>query len=426
MRPARMRATAPIAVVLVAVSALAAPGKGPAGREAELRKTLASGLVELAAWCGAKKLTAEGRPLVDEALALDPDNAQAKDLKGKLTGDSAAADGDVKEFATRQATYGRKLAGLYRELSTQKHPKAEDARFDGYLVRAAELDPKALVPVADAQAREAQQKGDAERAYRLLTALERIKSEPARAKLLHEVELKAAEKSPILKKASTHALVYYLVLPKGWTPTKKWPILVYVEGAGCNFLGAIKGYAEARGELPFILVTPQTFSSTNELKKDKYEYEQALLDQYQSGNRLPFDEEGLLAVLADVQRDYAGDARIFISGFSGGGNLCWRMVFGHPDLLAAAAPACPNFATAGTVSTAPERETLPIKVFQGDKDEYLKGVNGGPGLENQWLGARQALDANGFKGCTRVLLPGVGHSSCIKEVLDFFARHLKK
>ncbi len=195
--------------------------------------------------------------------------------------------------------------------------------------------------------------------------------------------------------------------------------MVYVEGAGCNFRGAIENYASQRGEDPYILITPETFSSTNALEKAKYTYGQELLDKYQGGNRLEFDEAGLLAVIADVQRDFSGDTKFFISGFSGGGNLTWRMVFGHPEMLVAAAPCCPNFANAGTISEDPSREALPIHEFQGEADEYRKTM-----LEAQWESAKKLLDEHGYKTIERTIVPGAGHSAFVKEVLDFFRPHL--
>ncbi len=388
-------------------------------KEAELKRTIAAGFVDLASWCQSKGLLAEGRPYVDEALSLDPESAKVKALKDKLAGDSTATDAARKELEGKRAQYGKKLAQLYRDLSKEKHPQKDDERFDGYLVRAFELDPKQIGPYLGQQANDAAQKREWARAYRLLAGAERSQPDAARAAKLREAELKCAEKQPIIRKASTHDMEYYLVLPKDWSPKRTWPVLVYVEGAGCNFRGAIDNYASQRGDDPYILVTPQTFSSTNQLSKDKYTYKQELIDTWQGGNRLGFDEEGLLAVLADLKRDFNAEERIFISGFSGGGNLTWRMVFGHPEMLVAAAPACPNFANAGTVSEAPERETLPVHVFQGEADEYLKTM-----LEAQWQGAKRLLDEHGYKSVERTLAPGVGHSAFVKEVLDFFRPHL--
>jgi len=405
--------------VLLCVSAAAAQQKAPAGREAELRKAIAAGLVELASWCHEKKMRPEGRALVDEALGIDADSAKGKDLKGKLAGDSEADDAARKEYPKRLETYGKRLAALYRELFAQKHQPNQQQQWDKWLVRACELDAKASLPLLDAETREAHGKRDWARAHRLLTGAERVKSEPARAKTLKEVELKCAETTAVQKKASAHTMEYLLALPKGWTPARKWPILVAVEGAGCNWQGMMNAYLGNRGDRPLILVVPITFSNTNALDRAKYPYPQEGLDEADRSGRMGFDEPGLLAVLDDVRREYAGAEKFFVTGFSGGGNLSFRMTFGHPEKLVASAPACPNFSNPGKVSEAPERENLPVKVFQGDKDEYLNM------LESQWQNAKSEFERSGFKGVSRVMLPGVGHSGCAKEVLDFFTPMLK-
>jgi dienelactone hydrolase len=184
----------------------------------------------------------------------------------------------------------------------------------------------------------------------------------------------------------------------------------------------MNGLISVRGDKPFILVTPITFSNTNALDKNKYPYPQSLLDDVEKSGRLKFDEEGLLAVLDDVHREFAGEEKFAITGFSGGGLLCWRMTFGHPEMLFASAPACANFYQAGEISKDPARETIPIHAFQGDKDEYLHNP---PNLAIQWELARKLLDENGFRNVKYDMLAGVGHSGCSKEVMDHWAGNLR-
>lgn len=412
----------PILLLLAAIVAAAGPPK--ADKETELRKKIAGGWVELAAWCQPRKLNAEGRAHVAEALSLDPDHAGAKALK--LDGDSAPSDADKAEYVKKLGTWSKLLAPIYVELSVQKHANKDDARFDGYLVRAFELDPKAIGPRIDAEWQAAYQKRDWERAQRLISGAERVQSSPARAKVIREVELKCAESGPILRTASTHKMQYYVQLPKGWTPSKKYTIVVGVEGAGSNFKGMLSSLVANRGDLPVICVTPQTFSSTNSLsgQASKYTYAADLVAEYDGGDRFKFDEEGLLAVIADVKKDFSGEDRFCITGFSGGGNLTWLFVFEHPDMLLGAAPACGNFATRKyEIPDAPEKEKLPVKAFQGDKDEYLHQP---PNLEQQWVAAKKLADENGYRNVSREMLPGVGHSGCGDRVMAFFGGLLKK
>jgi predicted esterase len=393
--------------------------KASAAKEAELKRVLANEWAALAEWCAGKKLPAEAKAHAKEALDLVPDHAKAKAVKTDGEADEAArADYEKKLDAT-----GKKVAKWYRELAFVKHAPADQPRYDVYLIRALELDVKGTEKIFEAEWKAAWGKKELDRAHRLLSASERVKPDEKNAKVLREVEYKAAEARPILRQAKAHKMQYHLALPKGWSAARTWPIVVTVEGAGCNWLGNCNAFLGQRGDRPFILVTPITFANTNALDPKKYPYPQELLDEVEKSGRIKFDEEGLLAVLEEVRKDFNGQEKFFITGFSGGGNLTWRMIFGHPDKLAGASPACANFYMTGTVSQAPERETLPVKALQGDKDEYL---NQPPNLEQQWLKAKQLCDENGFKNVSRVMLPGVGHSACGKEVLDFFASLLPK
>jgi predicted esterase len=404
---------------LLLVSSLFAQQAKPT-KEAELKKAAAAGLAELAGWCQSKKLLEEGKRHNDEALGLDPDNAKAKALKEKLTGASEAGESDVKEYGKKLETYGKKIAGFYLQLFREKHQPPEQARFDGYLLKALDWDAKAATPAVDAEARDAVSKKDWNRAAAMLKALEKEKSDPARAKLLRDVELKGAETSAILKKASTHEMQYYLALPKGWNTGRKWPIVVGIDGAGCNWMGMMNSLLGNRGDRPFIIVSLITFSNTNGLKEQraKYPYSDEVIEAADRNGRMKFDEPGLLAVLEDVRKEFNGEDKFCITGFSGGGNLTWRMTFGHPEKLMGSAPASANFYNAGEISSDPARETVPIKVFQGAKDEYL---NKPPNLAAQWEMAKKLLDDNGFKNYSYVLVPEAGHSGCGKEVMEFFA-----
>src|SRR5262249_9630518 len=154
----------------------------------------------------------------------------------------------------------------------EKHPADAQPRFDGYLIRAFESDPKGAGAAFDAAWKEALGRKEWSRAKRFLASGEAVSSDPVRVKALKEIELKDAESAPVLRQASSHAIKYSLVLPKDWTPAKKWPVVVGVEGAGCDWQSMIGSLLASRGDRPFMLVTPVTFSNTNGLVKEKYPY----------------------------------------------------------------------------------------------------------------------------------------------------------
>ena len=73
-----------------------------------------------------------------------------------------------------------------------------------------------------------------------------------------------------------------------------------------------------------------------------------------------------------------------MTGFSGGGSLTWNMILGHPEMLAAAAPACANYVAFLALSKDPSREALPITAFQTENDAYRRD------LEMQFQAARKS------------------------------------
>lgn len=235
-------------------------------------------------------------------------------------------------------------------------------------------------------------------------------------------ETKAAQSGPLLRKASTHMMEYLISLPSGWRKGQKYDVLVTVEGAGCGWLGNHRSFAKHKGK-ELIIVTPITFWNTNALNVNKYNYPEEVVQKHDkdSAARMKFDEEGLLAALKDVQEQFGGKDKFFITGFSGGGNLTWRMVFGHPDKVRGAAPACGNFGNPGKINTtAPERAEVIIHAFQGEKDQYLDGKGNKPvNLNNEYAHAERLCKQHGFTNIKRTMLPGVGHSNCNKQVADF-------
>jgi predicted esterase len=184
----------------------------------------------------------------------------------------------------------------------------------------------------------------------------------------------------VLKTASTHPMKYFLALPRGYRrqPGRRWPVLVCVDCAGSNFKQLAEVYREARGELPVIIVSPCTFSNTNEITGymlDKYRefYPDELIRQFgELDGDLDWDEAGLLAIFKDLRTDFDAEAQIYITGFSGGGLITYRLIFKRPDLLAGAAPECANFFNPEYRSYkcrfSREELNFPIHLIQGAQD----------------------------------------------------------
>ncbi|MEP7197118.1 MAG: T9SS type A sorting domain-containing protein [Saprospiraceae bacterium] len=226
--------------------------------------------------------------------------------------------------------------------------------------------------------------------------------------------------APKLKKATNHEMRYYISTPKGWKLSDNAAVVFAIDGAGRWYRGMDESFRTAREDCPFIVITPITLSNGNYAQSDigaLSEYYPPLVMNAAWIDKYNFDEQGLLAVLDDVKKAYNSQAKFFISGHSGGGLLNYRMIFQHPDLIFASAPACPNFYTSAisNYSTAPERMNLPIKVFQGAADPYLSILN------SQWLNAKLALDNHQYTQYSRdTLAAPAGHEPFAKEVMNYF------
>jgi len=231
-----------------------------------------------------------------------------------------------------------------------------------------------------------------------------------------------AKKSPLLLVSPTHEAAAYVSLPRGWKPGKAFPVLVSVDGAGANFQGNAKAFMNTRGSRAFITVAPHALSCTNAISPKKFPaYSQALIDKW-NGDRVGFDVPGLLAMLDFLHEHFGAEKKIAITGFSGGGNLCYSFLLRHPERVFCAAPACANFQP-GLASGAkkPEAGGPRVHVMTGEKDPHRHLTHGKtpPGIEQQTDWAMKAFEENGFTNVKRSMLPGVGHSNLSRQVWAF-------
>jgi predicted esterase len=107
---------------------------------------------------------------------------------------------------------------------------------------------------------------------------------------------------------------YYLYVPRGYTPTRSWPLLVFVHGSGGNgsdFFGVWKQYADLKG---YILLCPTFTGDTFRLL---------------SGG----EDVLLLDMIAELKNKYRLTDRFFLGGFSAGAQFAHRFAFRYPGLL---------------------------------------------------------------------------------------------
>ena len=135
-------------------------------------------------------------------------------------------------------------------------------------------------------------------------------------------------KNEILKKEVIKNIKfdYLLYTPENYDKSKKFPLLVFLHGAGergddvslVGRYGPFKYAAEGK-QYPFVMVAPQC-------KADKY-----------WGNYL----ESLDLFLDEIIEKYNIDEkRIYLTGLSMGGTGTWHWLMASPQRFAAAAPVC--------------------------------------------------------------------------------------
>ena len=211
---------------------------------------------------------------------------------------------------------------------------------------------------------------------------------------------------------------YYLSLPDNWNAKKTWPIVVTIDGSGQNWLANATTFASARKEAPFIIVTPLVLTNIGRPTPEKYHYSKVVWDEVQNDfeARFRFDQQGILEVVQEVAKQYSGQKKFFLTGFSAGGHTAWSFIFAHPEKLAGAALACANYLGRGVneASTAPERVKLPVKGFQGSEDASKAA------FEKQWSEARGWAQSTGYRNLSYEIVPGTPHSPMAQQVLTYF------
>lgn len=152
----------------------------------------------------------------------------------------------------------------------------------------------------------------------------------------------------IEKKISVNYLLY---LPKDYEYKEKFPLLLFLHGAGerGNNLELVKKHGppkliEQGKELPFVVVSPQCPKG------------------------IRWKTETLIALLDDVIKNYNIDTnRIYVTGLSMGGYGTWKLANEISDRLAAIIPICGW----GDPFTICEIGNLPVWVFHGAKDNTV-------------------------------------------------------
>ncbi len=162
----------------------------------------------------------------------------------------------------------------------------------------------------------------------------------------------AAQQKPCeLNRTIQVAMKYLLYLPKDYGQKPRWPLVLFLHGAGerGDNLESVKKHGLpkliAQGQtFPFIVVSPQ-----------------CARDQW-------WETFGLTALLDEISEKYKVDSdRIYVTGLSMGGYGTWALAARTPNRFAAILPICGG----GNPGRTKQIAHLPVWVFHGAKDKVV-------------------------------------------------------
>jgi len=233
---------------------------------------------------------------------------------------------------------------------------------------------------------------------------------------------------PQLNTASSHPIQYYLSLPDGWMPGKKYPVVVVIESAERDFLKAATLFSRSPQRGSFVLVTPLvvTNGGAGYRSVPTYHYSDAVWGRIQNSGDFTFDMDGITAIMRDVVKQYGGEDRYFITGFEAGGHTVWAILFNHPEAIGGAALVIPNYlgrwVDEGHISSYAGRAGLPIRAFLGMNDVLASPASP---IYSQMRRAMDSAKAHGYRNVSQVTVEGKGHEPLADDVLAYFSSLLK-
>ena len=393
-----------------------------AAGDTKAKGEVASELAAYALACAKAGAKTEATRAHAEAKALDaaaPGLAEAQAAIDAVTEDAADAEAAVTE---QKKALGPKIAKAYDKLAAALiDPKNGGPSTRALVAALAWEASKPRVAKAVKGMDEAAKANHPDLVARLLAGLERADPETAKTGKFDRAFLDLATSGLGMLGSPGSTLVAFVSLPRDWQKGKTYPVLVGVDGAGSGFQGYANGSKGARGSRSAILVSPCTLSNTNTLELVKYPwYDQFLLNEFDK-KRMEFDGPGVDGVLKVLHDRFGGEEKVFVTGFSGGGNWCYWKLFTDPSHVRGACPACANFGNyAGATAQTVADGGPPVQLMTGANDPNKDAVGGAaPGIEGQTDAAQKKLEELGFKKVTRVSLRA-GHDPLHAEVWKFF------
>ena len=180
-----------------------------------------------------------------------------------------------------------------------------------------------------------------------------------------------------------NTIQYNLALPKGFDPSEKYPLVIYVHGAGgrghdpanIGFSYQLAQYAEEH-DLPVMVAAPLC----------------------EFDNWYMCFTELVDFIRFAAQMDNVDPDRVYLMGASMGGYATWALLMCVPELIAAAVPICGG----GMAWNVGRMKDVPIWAFHGVDDPVVSVTE-----SISMAGALRACGGD----VTLTLLPGVGHNA---------------
>jgi len=198
----------------------------------------------------------------------------------------------------------------------------------------------------------------------------------AAAPLAAFAEAKEGSLDLLEKKTYTDAdgkkLPYRLLQPMHVDPKEKYPLVVFLHGAGergddneAQLRHGVREFLtpENRKDRPCFLIAPQCPAEQKWVDVDW------AADSHVQPKGPSAPMRLVLGLIDQTRKDYPIDPkRIYVTGLSMGGFGTWDLLARRPDLFAAAVPICGG----GDETTAPKIAKIPIWAFHGAKDPTVK------------------------------------------------------
>ena len=172
---------------------------------------------------------------------------------------------------------------------------------------------------------------------------------------------------------------YTVFLPKGYSPDKKWPVVLFLHGAGERGTDGKKHLTVGLGPVlekrkdtfPFVVVFPQCEAS-----------DARYLNGWLADSP---DTKRALAMLGEVEGEYSIDtSRRILTGWSMGGYGTWSVAAADPTRWSAILP----LAGGGTAEMAAHLTEVPIWAFHGSEDAAIR-----PAQSRRMIAALRAAGA---------------------------------